>query len=94
MSATFRKDKNGIHEDKDRGHGAHWKCKCERCQQGSQHKHAKAIPAEQNHFAEISNMVRCPHCEKECLEGTPEAEFIGWHGLCAECELNNSVGDE
>lgn len=32
---------------------------------------------------------KCQHCNKKYEEGTPEAEFIGWHGLCAECELNN-----
>ena len=31
---------------------------------------------------------KCQHCNKKYEEGTPEAEFIGWHGLCAECELN------
>ena len=31
--------------------------------------------------------VKCPHCKKECDPETPEAEFICWHGLCAECEL-------
>ena len=44
-----------------------------------------------NHIPDASKMVlvvTCPHCEKECEEGTPEAEFIGWHGLCAECEFN------
>ena len=34
-------------------------------------------------------VIKCQHCNKEYEEGTPEAEFIGWHGLCAECELNN-----
>ena len=38
-------------------------------------------------FAHHSEMVKCPHCKKECDHDTPEAEFIGWHGLCAECEL-------
>lgn len=42
MSATFRKDKHGIHEDKDRGGGKHWKCDCKRCQDGKQHKHEKS----------------------------------------------------
>lgn len=42
MSATFRKDKHGTHEDKDRGSGKHWKCDCKRCQEGKQHKHEKA----------------------------------------------------
>ena len=46
-----------------------------------------------DHLPDAEKMVRCPHCEKECREDTPEAEFIGWHGLCAECELKNS-GDE
>lgn len=34
-----------------------------------------------------TDTVKCPHCNKECKPDTPEAEFIGWHGLCAECEL-------
>ena len=38
-------------------------------------------------FAHHSEMVKCPHCKKECDPETPEAEFICWHGLCAECEL-------
>ena len=47
-----------------------------------------------NHIADTRKMVsadlvKCPHCEKECLEGTPEAEFIGWHGICSECYLNS-----
>lgn len=83
MSATFRKDKNGIHEDKDRGHGKHWKCKCERCQLGRQHKHLKS----DDHIPAAKKMIECPHCKKPYNEGTQEAEFIGWHGICAECEL-------
>ena len=44
-----------------------------------------------NHIADISKMVwviECQHCNKQFEEGTPEAEFIGWHGMCAECEFN------
>ena len=29
----------------------------------------------------------CVECGLSCLDGSEEAEFIGWHGLCAECEL-------
>ena len=34
-----------------------------------------------------TDTVKCQHCNKECDPDTPDAEFIGWHGLCAECEL-------
>ena len=44
-------------------------------------------------FAHIREMVKCPHCNKECKPYTPEAEFIGWHGLCAECELKGVSDD-
>ena len=43
-----------------------------------------------NNIQDDSKMVwviKCQHCNNEYEEGTPEAEFIGWHGLCAECEL-------
>ena len=40
-----------------------------------------------------TDTVKCPHCKKEYKPGTPEDEFIGWHGLCAECELKG-VSDE
>ena len=43
-----------------------------------------------NNIPDDSKMVwviKCQHCKNEYEEGTPEAEFIVWHGLCAECEL-------
>lgn len=100
MSATFRTSKRGrIYEDKDRRntkparsclHGG----TCPYCQEGRQHKSKRRPPVDSDHIADISKMVnadqvKCPHCEKECADGTQEAEFIGWHGLCAECELNS-----
>ena len=45
-----------------------------------------------NHIPDDSKMVwviTCQCCKKQYEEGTPEAEFISLHGLCAECELNN-----
>ncbi|WP_205125028.1 DUF3850 domain-containing protein [Aeromonas sobria] len=32
-------------------------------------------------------IVKCPHCNAEHQDGRDAAEFIGWHGLCATCEL-------
>jgi hypothetical protein len=32
-------------------------------------------------------IVKCPHCNAEHQDGSDAAEFIGWHGLCATCEL-------
>lgn len=37
-----------------------------------------------------ANMVECPRCHKQYSDETPDAEFIGWNGLCAECDLNSS----
>ena len=98
MSATFRTSKRGrIYEDKDRRntkaarsclHGG----SCTYCQEGRQHKSKRQAPVMDDHIPDSGKMVlvvTCPHCKKQCKEGTPEAEFIGWHGLCAECELNN-----
>lgn len=45
---------------------------------------AKVVSSKMEH---ATNSVKCPHCKKECDPETPEAEFICWHGLCAECEL-------
>ena len=42
----------------------------------------------QNQFPDVTKMVKCPHYEKECLEGTPETEFIVWHRACAEDSSN------
>ena len=57
MSATFRKDKRGVHEDKDRGHGRHWKCHCQRCQDGKQHKHKTAYLTGDDTTKECSRMI-------------------------------------
>ena len=39
------------------------------------------------HPEQQQDMVKCPHCNAEFQEGSDAAEFIGWHGLCATCEL-------
>ena len=41
---------------------------------------------------EIDQGVVCQECGESFLEGSEEAEFIGWHGVCAKCELKG--GDE
>ena len=46
----------------------------------------KMVSSKMEHATDAT--VKCPHCKKECDPETPEAEFICWHGLCAECELN------
>ena len=37
-------------------------------------------------------IVTCQKCGISCIDGSEEAEFIGWHGRCAQCELDG--GDE
>ena len=32
-------------------------------------------------------IVTCQKCDLSCIDGSEEAEFIGWHGRCAQCEL-------
>lgn len=32
-------------------------------------------------------IVTCQKCGLSCLDGSEEAELIGWHGVCAKCEL-------
>lgn len=32
-------------------------------------------------------IVTCQKCGLSCLDGSEEAEFIGWHGRCAKCEM-------
>ena len=32
--------------------------------------------------------VSCQECGEHFRDGSEEAEFIGWHGVCAQCELN------
>lgn len=33
--------------------------------------------------------VACPKCGATCRDFTEEADFIGWHGHCASCDLEN-----
>ena len=35
--------------------------------------------------------VACPKCGATCRDFTAEADFIGWHGHCASCELDNAA---
>ena len=37
-------------------------------------------------------IVTCQKCGLSCIDGSEEAEFIGWYGRCAKCELDG--GDE
>lgn len=46
-----------------------------------------------DHTPDAGNMVACPHCEKEYPDFIANSDFIGWHGICAECMLNG-VEDE
>lgn len=48
------------------------------------HDASKMVGSKMEH---TTDTVKCPHCKKEYKPDTPEAEFIGWHGLCVECEL-------
>ena len=32
-------------------------------------------------------IVTCQKCGLSCIDGSEEAEFIGLHGRCAQCEL-------
>ena len=32
-------------------------------------------------------IVTCQKCGLSCIDGSEEAEFIGWHGLCAQCGM-------
>lgn len=32
-------------------------------------------------------IVTCQKCGLSCLDGSEEAEFIGWHGRCVGCEM-------
>ena len=32
-------------------------------------------------------IVTCQKCGLSCIDGSEVAEFIGWHGRCAQCEL-------
>ena len=33
--------------------------------------------------------VACSVCGESFQDGSQEAEFIGWHGKCARCELES-----
>lgn len=37
---------------------------------------------------EGDELVICVACGESFVDGSEEAEFIGWHGACAKCELN------
>ena len=37
--------------------------------------------------------VECPECDGQWVDGSEEAEFIGWHGHCAECALSGWEAD-
>ena len=49
----------------------------------------KMVSSKMEHATDAT--VKCQHCKKECDPETPEAEFICWHGLCAECELKGVI---
>lgn len=36
--------------------------------------------------------IACQRCGGSHKEGTEEAEFIAWNGVCAECELSGDEG--
>ena len=36
-------------------------------------------------------IVTCQKCGLSCLDGSEEAEFIGWHGVCVKCVLVDGV---
>ena len=35
----------------------------------------------------VYRVVICAICGESFVDGSEEAEFIGWHGVCAKCEL-------
>lgn len=41
----------------------------------------------------MDEKVRCPYCESEFDDFTAEADFIGWHGMCAKCFLSEESND-
>lgn len=52
-----------------------------------------------DHIADVSKMVdelvTCPGCNRQYQASSQEAEFIGWHGECAACQLQeeNTEGE-
>lgn len=44
------------------------------------------------HMARPTDTVKCPCCLKSYTDWN-ETEFIGWHGICVECEMKG-VNDE
>ena len=52
------------------------------------------VPAEDcKHVSLASGPVTCPKCQSVHPEDSDQAEFIGWNGHCAVCELTDMDAD-
>lgn len=61
-------------------------------------KHTPEPLAETDHFADVREMVdelvTCHGCNRQYQASSQEAEFIGWHGECAACQLQEDPATE
>ncbi|MGL4752182.1 MAG: hypothetical protein ACRCXB_07175 [Aeromonadaceae bacterium] len=65
------------------GFGCHW------CLSEAELSELRQPTAPPDHTGDANEMVSCKACGELFLDGSQEAEFIGWHGKCAQCELES-----
>ena len=63
------------------GFGCHW------CLSEAELSERRQPTASAYHAGDANEMVSCRACGESFLDGSHEAELIGWHGRCARCEL-------
>lgn len=63
------------------GFGCHW------CLSEAELSERRQPTASAYHSGDDNEMVSCRACGESFLDGSEEAEFIGWHGVCAKREL-------
>lgn len=63
------------------GFGCHW------CLSEAELSERRQKTASTDHAGDVNEMVSCDACGEYFRDGSEEAEFIGWHGRCAKCEM-------
>lgn len=65
------------------GFGCHW------CLSEAELSELRQPTASHDHAGDANEMFSCKECGESFRDGSQEAEFIGWHGKCARCELES-----
>lgn len=67
------------------GFGCHW------CMSEAELSERRQPTASADHTGDANEMVSCRACGESFLDGSEEAEFVGWHGRCAKCEMGRGT---